>query len=463
MDETVLEPTGTSTSEAGREGPELRSKSPRPAPLGIRLAARCFDFVILLLLFEFFTEHTHRGFAKSFFIAPTERFGFGMEMGFHVLVFSILVGGVFLRLAAIYFLCNYWSLFGSGRSLGKRMTQIRIADVGDGKNCPLRPLGFSRIFRREALFLLAVTPLFVAWCYGLPPAYKMVSYGLSVLLLVFEALPAFFLSRRSLLDRIAGTWVCDLKSSAPSSPFTFPCAETEGAKALKEDKEQLSDDEWNAAPSRSCEAFLEPAPLWRRAFAWGIDAIILILVVEATTMLRQRLFAGVVNLFPRLGEGVRDEESMLVLLGAMLCVYFVYVVLVYFVLNYRGLSRSGRSIGKSWMKVRIVCLEGGRMGIARVLLREAPFLIAMTTLDFSMAFLLVVRFLYPGFVWDRWWDKLGFILMFCVKVGFVVFVVDALPGLFGSRRCIHDRLADTRVGMALPPSVDSGRMGEESL
>lgn len=463
MDETVLEPTGTSTSEAGREGPELRSKSPRPAPLGIRLAARCFDFVILLLLFEFFTEHTHRGFAKSFFIAPTERFGFGMEMGFHVLVFSILVGGVFLRLAAIYFLCNYWSLFGSGRSLGKRMTQIRIADVGDGKNCPLRPLGFSRIFRREALFLLAVTPLFVAWCYGLPPAYKMVSYGLSVLLLVFEALPAFFLSRRSLLDRIAGTWVCDLKSSAPSSPFTFPCAETEGAKALKEDKEQLSDDEWNAAPSRSCEVFLEPAPLWRRACAWAVDFVVLGMVMDFTGRARDYIFHGELYLFRSFGLRTRGEDAGFLLMGGILFAYLLYALFVYLLMNYVKLRRSGQSIGKGVGRVRIVCMEGGRMGIVRMLLREAPFLISVSLLVFTMDFTLGIRFSSPSFIWDRWWDKLGFILMFCVKVGFVVFVVDALPGLFGSRRCIHDRLADTRVGMALPPSVDSGRMGEESL
>lgn len=462
MDETTLGPTGMSTSEAGREGAERGAELPRPAPVGIRLAARCFDFVILLLLFEAFTGSARSKLLELIFIVLAGIFGIRMQrMELHALVFCVLVGIVFLQLALIYFFCNYWNLLDSNRSIGKRMTQIRIADGGVAR--PLRLVGFGRLFRREALFILAITPFFVARYYGPLPPYKTFGYCLSVSLLVFGLLPAFFASRRSLLDRIAGTWVCDLKSSAPSSPFTFPCAETEGAKALKKGKEQLPDDEWNVAPARSCEAFLEPAPLWRRAFAWGIDAIILIFVVEATTMLRQRLFAGVVNLFPCLGEGVRDEESMLVLLGAMLCVYFVYVVLVYFVLNYRGLSRSGRSIGKSWMKVCIVCLEGGRMGIARVLLREAPFLIAMTTLDFSMAFLLVVRFLYPGFVWDLWWDKLGFILMFCAKAGFVVFVVDVLPGLFGSRRCIHDRLADTRVGMVLPPSVDSGRMGEESL
>ena len=85
------------------------------------------------------------------------------------------------------------------------------------------------------------------------------------------------------------------------------------------------------------------------------------------------------------------------------------------------------------------------MGIARILLRESPFLLAMSTLNFSMAFLWGVRFLYPGAVWDLWWDKLGFILMFCAKAGFIVFVVDALPGLFGSGRCVHDYLADTRV------------------
>ena len=151
------------------------------------------------------------------------------------------------------------------------------------------------------MFLLAVTPLFVAWCYGLPPAYKMVFYGLSVLLLVFEAVPAFFLSRRSLPDRIAGTWVCDLKSSAPSSPFTFPCAETERAKALKKDKEQLSDDEWNAVPSRLCEVFLEPAPLWRRACAWAVDFVVLGMVMDFTGRAQDYIFHGELYLFRSFG------------------------------------------------------------------------------------------------------------------------------------------------------------------
>ena len=169
----------------------------------------------------------------------------------------------------------------------------------------------------------------------------MVSYGLSVLLLVFEALPAFFLSRRSLLDRIAGTWVCDLKSSAPSSPFTFPCAETEGAKALKEDKEQLSDDEWNAAPSRSCEVFLEPAPLWRRACAWAVDFVVLGMVMDFTGRARDYIFHGELYLFRSFGLRTRGEDAGFLLMGGILFAYLLYALFVYLLMNYVKLRRSG--------------------------------------------------------------------------------------------------------------------------
>ena len=68
MDETTLGPTGMSTSEAGREGAERGAELPRPAPVGIRLAARCFDFVILLLLFEAFTGSARSKLLELIFI-----------------------------------------------------------------------------------------------------------------------------------------------------------------------------------------------------------------------------------------------------------------------------------------------------------------------------------------------------------------------------------------------------------
>lgn len=463
IDETTLEATRKSTSGAGREGPEMKSELLRLAPLGIRAAARCIDFVILFLLFEIFTGSVRRKFVELICLILAGVFGLRIQrMYFHALVFCVLTGGVFLQLALIYFVCNYWSLLNSGRSLGKRMTQICIADGGVGSS--FRPVGFGRLFRREALFIFAITPFFVAQYYGPPPPYETFGYGLSVSLLVFGLLPAFFASRRSILDRISGTRVYRLKPVEPfssASALELNYAESDCFGTLDKGRMRTLDDEGDAVLSascgwaeesvrKSCDRIPERAPLWRRTFAWGIDAFMLILVVEATTVLRQRLFAGVVNLFPRLVKRVQDEESMLVLLGVLLCVHFAYVVLVYFVLNYRGLSRSGWSIGKSLMKVRIVCMEGGRMGIARVLLREMPFLIAMTTVDFFMDFLLVVRFLAPGFIWDFCWNNLGFILMFYVKMVFVVFVADALPGLFGLRRCVHDYLADTRVCGAKP-------------
>ena len=459
MDETVLEPTGGNASEA-KEPKRRNLESKRPAPLGIRAAARVIDFVVLLLLFEIFTGSARRKLVELIFLVLIGVFDLRRHsVDLHALVFSVLAGIVFLQLGLFYFVCNYWSLLDSGRSIGKRMTQIRIADVGEDKGCPLRPLGFSRIFRREALFILAITPFFVARYYSPPSPYKTFGYCLSVSLLLLELLPAFFASRRSVLDRVSGTRVCDLKPVEPSSPagaLERNDAEADCFGTLGQGGARTPDDEGDAGLSASCGwagesvressgGSAEPAPLWRRAFAWGIDALILLLVVEATTMLRQRLFAVVVKYFPRLGERVRDEESMLVLLCVMLCVYFVYVVLVYFVLNYRGLSRSGWSIGKSWMKVRIVCMEGGRMGIARILLRESPFLLAMSTLNFSMAFLWGVRFLYPGAVWELWWEKLGVILTFYAKLAVAVLSVDVLPGLFGSGRCVHDYLADTRV------------------
>lgn len=45
---------------------------------------------------------------------------------------------------------------------------------------------------------------------------------------------------------------------------------------------------------------------------------------------------------------------------------------------------------------------------------------------------------------------MGFTLVFYAKLGLAVLAVDALPGLFGSGRCIHDRLADTWGCVAKP-------------
>ena len=439
MDETVLEPTGGNASEAKREEPKRRIlESKRPAPLGIRAAARVIDFIVLLLLFEFLMGHTRRELVKSVFIILSGILGVRMEgTAFHVLAFSVLVGAVFLRLAAIYFLSNYWSLSGSGRSIGKRMTQICIADVGEDEGCPLRPPGFSRIFRREALFILAITPFFVARYYGPPPSYKTFGYCLSVSLPVLGLLPAFFASRRSVLDRVSGTRVCDLKPVEPESspsPSSSVLSEADGSGAFRESRE-----------NELQEGALEPVSLWRRGYARTIDFVVLALVMDFTDRVRDYILHGVLWLFRFFGLRNNGEDPEFFLIGGILLSYLLYTLFVYLLMNYVKLRRSGQSIGKGVGRVRIVCLEGGRMGIVRMLLREAPFLISVSLLVFTMDFTLGIRFSSPSFIWDRWWEKLGVILTFYAKLAVAVLSVDALPGLFGSGRCVHDYLADTRV------------------
>lgn len=220
MDKTTLGPTGMSTSEAGREGAERGAELPRPAPLITRLVARMLDFIILFLIFDRFTGPIREPFARfvfNLFLRSLRIRVFLIDA--YVLNVGFLLFTGFLMVSCIYLLCNCWGLARLGQSLGKRMARIRI--MPEDRSCPSASLGFGRLFLRELLFLFFVTLLFISW-YA-EPRSEMGIYGrLAVVVLLIDVLPGLSGSRRCVHDRLAGTWVCDLKLAetlpSPSPP-----------------------------------------------------------------------------------------------------------------------------------------------------------------------------------------------------------------------------------------------------
>jgi len=93
----------------------------------------------------------------------------------------------------------------------------------------------------------------------------------------------------------------------------------------------------------------------------------------------------------------------------------IFIVLA--VVNFIFLYNNGQTIGKRWLGIKIVRLDGSRCGLARILfLRSLPL----------------------GF--------LGGILNRVVPpLGYIVTLADGLSIFRNDRRCLHDLIADTKV------------------
>ena len=101
--------------------------------------------------------------------------------------------------------------------------------------------------------------------------------------------------------------------------------------------------------------------------------------------------------------------------GMFAVVGLIFLVLV--IVNLIFLYNSGQTIGKRWLGIKIVRLDGSRCGLARILfLRSLPL----------------------GF--------LGGILNRIVPpLGYIVTLADGLSIFRNDRRCLHDLIADTKV------------------
>lgn len=111
-----------------------------------------------------------------------------------------------------------------------------------------------------------------------------------------------------------------------------------------------------------------------------------------------------------------DQSKVVAGMSAMFAaVGLIFIVLV--IVNLVFLYNSGQTIGKRWLGIKIVRLDGSRCGLARIIfLRSLPL----------------------GF--------LGGVLNRVVPpLGYVVTLADALFIFRDDRRCVHDLIADTQV------------------
>jgi len=118
--------------------------------------------------------------------------------------------------------------------------------------------------------------------------------------------------------------------------------------------------------------------------------------------------------FGAAGAGVGGADAMGV--GAMIAIAIGSIgFLALFVVNLVMLHRTGQTIGKRLLNVKIVRTDGSRAGLTRIFF---------------------LRMLVPGMI-----GGLPF-------VGYIFSIVDPLFIFQESRRCVHDLIADTIVVLA---------------
>ena len=141
------------------------------------------------------------------------------------------------------------------------------------------------------------------------------------------------------------------------------------------------------------------ASLWQRFAAVLIDGIVMFAVLMPIAM----VFFGGLTEYTERAEG----GGFLFELGASLLGLIVYVAI-----NGVWLARNGQSIGKKIMGTKIVRTDGSKADFQRIILRRY--------IPYSMV--AVIPY-----------------------IGYLLSIVNILPIFGESRRCIHDRIADTKV------------------
>ena len=128
------------------------------------------------------------------------------------------------------------------------------------------------------------------------------------------------------------------------------------------------------------------------------------------------LFPAVVLGF-RFGRLARDHEAVpgTLMFAAFLCVAAMLVLGGY---QMYLEAAKGQSLGKRWMRTKIVALDGSPPGFARAILLRRGVTIAI--------YLVIAR-------------------MFSVPLAYAFGLVDLLMIFGAGNRCLHDRIAGTRV------------------
>ncbi len=147
----------------------------------------------------------------------------------------------------------------------------------------------------------------------------------------------------------------------------------------------------------SAEGEFELAGRWARLAAALLDGLILCIVVVPVLY-----FAG---FYEGITEGVQP-----VLASSVMATLFSFIV--WFGINFSALKNNGQTIGKRFLNIRITDLE-----------HQVPPLLTLVGLRYA-----VFQFLYV-----------------VPMVGPFIALVDILMIFGKSRRCLHDRLAKTKV------------------
>lgn len=162
----------------------------------------------------------------------------------------------------------------------------------------------------------------------------------------------------------------------------------------------------------------ELASRWSRLGAWLINGLLLSVPAFVVGMV-----AGAGAVATTQGGGGL-VGFVFFIIGA-LAIYYLGLLLI----NLLWLSRYGQSVGKRWLKIRIVRRNGAPAGLARlVFLRYLSIYIGAMILGL-LGFLASAA--DPGASFQF--------------LGNLLFLIDILLIFGAARLCLHDRIADTKV------------------
>ena len=160
--------------------------------------------------------------------------------------------------------------------------------------------------------------------------------------------------------------------------------------------------------SDSSEKALSPAPLAVRLSAGVLDLMLVFILDMFLLYLVGQMFSdSVVNFL--MGKTTQVSKA---LLASIMLFTLLSGVVIYTLINFRLLKRSGQTIGKKLLGIRVVDLEGRTMPWLQIVLK---------------------RFL-------PFWS-----VLFIPYIGEFLFLLDVFPVLLPGRRCIHDRIAGSQV------------------
>lgn len=207
-----------------------------------RFFARAVDAVIVFFIIDFFLFSLHRPLFEHMIRFLIDALGVRVrrnEPSISIFLFFVLMGIVFFEVAVVYFACNCWWLSRYGQSIGKRVTGIRIVTDDEHRHFS-RPLRFGRLFCREALFVLSITPLFILLYYrplhGRDRFYLYLFAGGAAI-----GLSSILLGGRSISDRVVGTRVCVAEPSEVPTPLEPSNHRYDGTHYLGLDKEYIEE------------------------------------------------------------------------------------------------------------------------------------------------------------------------------------------------------------------------------